>query len=115
MVDFHTVIVGGGVIGLAIGRALSQSGKESLILECASKHGTGTSSRNSGVIHAGIYYPENSLKAQFCIRGKELLYEYAKTHKIFHKKLGKLIVGQDNDEGKLNTIYEKAKKMELMI
>ena len=109
MVDFHTVIVGGGVIGLAIGRALAQEGKEVIILETASKHGTGTSSRNSGVIHAGIYYPKDSLKAKFCVKGKELLYEFADKHKVTYKKLGKLIVGQSNDEEKLQKISEKAK------
>ncbi|OUW03746.1 MAG: hypothetical protein CBD16_03050 [Betaproteobacteria bacterium TMED156] len=108
MVDFHSVIVGGGVIGLAIGRALSMSGKETLVLENASRHGTGTSSRNSGVIHAGIYYPKNSLKAKLCVRGKELLYEYVKSHKVLYKQLGKLIVGQSVDEAKLQTINEKA-------
>ncbi len=109
MVDFHTVIIGGGVIGLAIGRALAQKGKEVIILETASKHGTGTSSRNSGVIHAGIYYPKGSLKAQFCVEGKELLYEFADKHKVAYKKLGKLIVGQFDDEEKLQKITEKAK------
>ena len=107
MVDFHSIIIGGGVIGLAIGRALSLSGKETLVLENAAQHGTGTSSRNSGVIHAGIYYPKNSLKAKFCVRGKELLYEYVKTHKVIHKQLGKLIVGQTSDKSKLQSIFEK--------
>ncbi len=108
MVDFHSVIIGGGVIGLAIGRALSLSGKETLVLENASQHGTGTSSRNSGVIHAGIYYPKNSLKAKFCLRGKKLLYEYAKKHKVPHSQLGKMIIGHDNDEKKLHEIHKKA-------
>lgn len=109
MIDFHTVIVGGGVIGLAIGRALAQKGKDVIVLETASKYGTGTSSRNSGVIHAGIYYPKGSLKAKFCVKGKELLYEFADKHKVTYKKLGKLIVGQSDDEGKLQAISEKAK------
>ena len=77
MVDqVQTVVVGAGVVGLAVARALAQSGREVIVLEAADAIGTGTSSRNSEVIHAGIYYPKDSLKARLCVQGKELLYAY---------------------------------------
>ena len=69
-------VIGAGVIGLAVARQLAIKGREVVILESESAIGTGTSSRNSEVIHAGIYYPEESLKAKLCVRGKELLYFY---------------------------------------
>jgi len=85
-------IVGAGVIGLAIARALANSGKDVLVLELGPRFGEGVSSRNSEVIHAGIYYPENSLKAELCVRGKSLLYEYCESRNIGHDRIGKLIV-----------------------
>ena len=92
MGPIHTcecVVVGAGVIGLAIARALALMGKEVIILEAENNIGMHTSSRNSEVIHAGIYYPENSLKAKCCVKGKKLLYEYLnkfKTDKTCRKK-----------------------------
>jgi L-2-hydroxyglutarate oxidase LhgO len=68
-------VIGAGVVGLAVARALALSGRDVIILESADAIGTGTSSRNSEVIHAGIYYPNNSLKALMCVRGRKLLYE----------------------------------------
>jgi L-2-hydroxyglutarate oxidase LhgO len=85
-------IVGAGVIGLAIARALANSGKDVLVLEQGPRFGEGVSSRNSEVIHAGIYYPVNSLKAELCVRGKSLLYEYCESRNIGHDRIGKLIV-----------------------
>ena len=78
MADFNVeiVVIGAGVIGLAIARALTKLGKEVLILEEEQKFGQITSSRNSGVIHAGIYYPKDSFKAQMCVEGNKLLYDY---------------------------------------
>ncbi|MBP8287427.1 MAG: FAD-dependent oxidoreductase, partial [Rhodoferax sp.] len=77
MVDFvDCVVVGAGVVGLAVARSLALCGREVLVLESAAAIGTGTSSRNSEVIHAGIYYPTSSLKASLCVRGRELLYAY---------------------------------------
>ena len=70
------VVVGAGVVGLAVARALSLAGREVVVLEATEGIGTGTSSRNSEVIHAGMYYPEGSLKAELCVRGKALLYAY---------------------------------------
>lgn len=86
------VVIGAGVVGLAIARELALKGREVLVVESAGTFGTGTSSRNSEVIHAGIYYPSKSLKARFCVRGKELLYKYCSDRGIPHKQLGKLIV-----------------------
>jgi len=92
------VVVGAGVVGLAIARALALSGLEVLVLEAESTFGTQTSSRNSEVIHAGIYYPAGSLKAVTCVRGKELLYAYCRERGIDHRQLGKLIVATDTQQ-----------------
>ncbi|CAK7340325.1 unnamed protein product [Dovyalis caffra] len=86
------VVIGAGVVGIAIARELASKGREVLVLDCATTFGTGTSSRNSEVIHAGIYYPNNSLKAIFCVRGRELLYKYCYEHGVPYKQTGKLIV-----------------------
>jgi L-2-hydroxyglutarate oxidase LhgO len=96
--DVDSVIVGAGVIGLACAAALAKRGDTVLILEQNSSPGQETSSRNSGVIHAGLYYPKNSLKARMCVRGRELLYERAARRGIPHKKLGKLVVAADESE-----------------
>ncbi|WP_299512478.1 FAD-dependent oxidoreductase, partial [uncultured Limnohabitans sp.] len=76
MEQVDAVVIGAGVIGLAVGRALALSGREVLVLESENAIGTGTSSRNSEVIHAGIYYPAGSLKARLCVQGKQMLYAY---------------------------------------
>lgn len=86
------VIAGAGVVGLAIAREMAMRGFETLVLEAEHMIGTHTSSRNSEVIHAGIYYEPDSLKARFCVEGKERLYAYAETQGIPHKRCGKLIV-----------------------
>ncbi|KAH9675053.1 L-2-hydroxyglutarate dehydrogenase [Citrus sinensis] len=86
------VVIGAGVVGLAVARELALKGREVLVLDSGPTFGTGTSSRNSEVIHAGIYYPLNSLKAIFCVRGRELLYKYCSEHEVPHKQIGKLIV-----------------------
>ncbi|VVB05927.1 unnamed protein product [Arabis nemorensis] len=93
-----TVVIGAGVVGLAVAREISRRGREVLILDAASTFGTVTSSRNSEVVHAGIYYPPNSLKAKFCVRGRELLYSYCSEHEIPHRKIGKLIVATGSSE-----------------
>lgn len=89
------VVIGAGVVGLAIARQLAQSGLEVLVLEGENAIGTGTSSRNSEVIHAGIYYPAGSLKAELCVRGKHLLYQYCQERDIGCRRTGKLIVASD--------------------
>ena len=86
------VVIGAGVVGLAVARALALQGREVMVLESASAIGTGTSSRNSEVIHAGIYYPAGSLKARLCVQGKALLYAYCAERGVGHRRCGKLIV-----------------------
>jgi L-2-hydroxyglutarate oxidase LhgO len=86
------VVIGAGVVGLAIGRALALRGLETVVLERANAIGTGTSSRNSEVIHAGIYYATGSLKARLCVNGRALLYPYIESHGVEHRRCGKLLV-----------------------
>jgi len=95
MESVDAVVVGAGVVGLAAARALALAGREVVILEAEDAIGTHTSSRNSEVIHAGIYYPKGSLKARSCVAGKELLYEYCVAHGVPHRRSGKLIVASD--------------------
>lgn len=93
-----TIVIGAGVIGLAVARALAMAGREVLVLEANGLIGQETSSRNSGVIHAGIYYPPDSLKALYCVRGKRLLYQYCADRHIPHVRCGKLIVAVSSDQ-----------------
>ncbi len=92
------VVVGAGVVGLALARTLALGGREVLVLEAAASIGSATSSRNSEVIHAGIYYPKNSLKARFCVAGKLALYRFCRDHGVPHRRLGKLIVASREEE-----------------
>ena len=109
MERLDAVVVGAGVVGLAVARALALAGREVVILEAEEAIGTHTSSRNSEVIHAGIYYSKNSLKASSCVAGKQLLYEYCVTHGVPHRRSGKLIVASsENQLGELKAIQEKA-------
>ena len=109
MEKLDAVVVGGGVVGLAVARALARSGREVVILEAEDAIGTHTSSRNSEVIHAGIYYPKGSLKARSCVAGKELLYEYCVAHGVPHRRSGKLIVATNQEQvGELENIQKKA-------
>ncbi|GCL66089.1 NAD(P)/FAD-dependent oxidoreductase [Pseudaquabacterium pictum] len=98
MEDVDAVVIGAGVVGLAVARALAQAGREVLILEAENAFGTGTSSRNSEVMHAGIYYPTGSLRARLCVRGKQLLYDFCASHGVAHQRCGKLIVAATADE-----------------
>jgi L-2-hydroxyglutarate oxidase LhgO len=103
------IVIGAGIIGLAVTRHLAMAGREVVILEAADTFGTETSSRNSEVIHAGIYYPQGSLKARLCVAGKVQLYDYCLSHGVSHKKLGKLIVATSPSEvAALKGIQEKA-------
>ncbi|KAL6853534.1 hypothetical protein ACP4OV_019563 [Aristida adscensionis] len=105
------VVVGAGAVGLAVARALAMAGREVVVVEAAPSFGTGTSSRNSEVIHAGIYYPPRSLKASLCVRGKEMLYTYCAARGIPHKRLGKLIVATGVAEiAKLDMFLSNAKE-----
>lgn len=108
MINTEVLIIGSGVIGLAIARALSSNGLDVILIEKEDKSGEGVSSRNSGVIHAGMYYPTNSLKANLCVIGNKMLYDYCDEKKIPHERLGKLIIAADkNEELRLLDIYNQ--------
>ena len=92
------IVIGAGVVGLAVAAALAKNGREVIVLEQHELIGSETSSRNSEVIHAGIYYPTNSLKARFCVRGKQLLYDYCASHGIEHRRCGKIIVAANESQ-----------------
>ena len=98
MEQIDAVVIGAGVVGLAVGRALALSGREVMVLESENAIGTGTSSRNSEVIHAGIYYPAGSLKARLCVQGKQMLYAYCAERGVAHQRLGKLIVATSPEQ-----------------
>src|SRR5687768_11920783 len=85
-------IIGGGVLGCAVAARLATPRREVLLLEAESQLGTGVTSRNSGVIHSGLYYPPDSLKAASCVRGNRLLYEWAEKNNVWYRKTGKLVV-----------------------
>ncbi len=109
MESVDAVVIGAGVVGLAAARALALAGREVVILEAEDAIGTHTSSRNSEVIHAGIYYPTGSLKARSCVAGKELLYEYCVAHGVPHRRSGKLIVSTDETQTEeLQKIQDRA-------
>jgi L-2-hydroxyglutarate oxidase LhgO len=92
------IVVGAGVVGLAVARALALAGREVIVLEAAEGIGTETSSRNSEVIHAGIYYPAGSLMAQFCVAGRKALYAYCREKGVPHSNCGKLIAATNAEE-----------------
>ncbi|OMO52502.1 FAD dependent oxidoreductase [Corchorus capsularis] len=102
------VVIGAGIVGVAVARELSEKGKEVLLLDSAPTFGTVTTSRNSEVIHAGIYYPPSSLKARFCVRGRHLLYQYSSRNGIPHERIGKLIVATEASQiPKLNQLLDR--------
>jgi L-2-hydroxyglutarate oxidase LhgO len=92
MDQVEVAVIGAGVVGLAIARGLALRGREVVVIEAAGAIGTGISSRNSEVVHAGLYYPAGSLKARLCVRGKQLLYDYCVARGIAHRRCGKLVV-----------------------
>ena len=98
MDNTDVVVIGAGVVGLACARALALAGREVLLLESESAFGTGISSRNSEVIHAGLYYPNGSLKARHCVAGKTLLYDYCAARGIATRRCGKLLVATNPDQ-----------------
>lgn len=103
------VVIGAGVVGLAVARAFAAQGRETLILEAADAFGTATSSRNSEVIHAGIYYPRGSLKARLCVTGRDLLYAFCERWGVPHRRCGKLIVATSEAQlAELHTIRASA-------
>ena len=109
--DVQSIVVGAGAVGLAVGRALAMAGHEVMLLEQHALIGSETSSRNSEVIHAGIYYPPGSLRATLCVRGKELLYAFCAENSVPHARCGKLLVAtQDSQLAKLAAIKATAEK-----
>src|SRR3954465_9368966 len=103
------IVIGAGVVGLAVARAFALRGREVLILEAQPQIWIEISSRNSEVIHAGIYYPKGSLKAQLCVEGRSLLYDYCASHGVDAKRCGKLIVAtSDVQIPQLDTIIARA-------
>ncbi len=109
--DVNITIIGAGVVGLAIARELSQHFDNIFVIEKNTTFGQETSSRNSEVVHAGIYYPKNSLKATLCVEGKQLLYNYCEQKQIPHKKIGKLIVATNpEEEAQLISLFQHAQQ-----
>ena len=105
------VVVGAGVIGLAVGRSLAMAGREVVVLEAEPEIGTHSSSRNSEVIHAGIYYGDDTLKARLCVQGKEMLYRYCEERHVPFQRIGKLIVAShDNEISRLRAIQSQASR-----
>ena len=100
------IVIGAGAVGLAVAARLAQAGREVIVLEQHDVIGSETSSRNSEVIHAGIYYPENSLKAALCVRGKEMLYEHCQQYAVPHKQCGKVIVAAHESQRDIVAEYQ---------
>jgi len=110
MERLDAVVIGAGVVGLAVARALALAGREVVVLEAASAIGTGTSSRNSEVVHAGLYYTPGSLKARLCVQGRELLYDYCQAHGITHRRCGKLVVATEvGQESALRVLMQRGR------
>jgi L-2-hydroxyglutarate oxidase LhgO len=111
LAEIGVTIIGAGVIGLATAGEIAQRKKEVFVFEKNHSFGLETSSRNSEVIHAGIYYPEDSLKTRLCVEGKSLLYELCDRHDIAYKKPGKIIVAaSENETAQLEKLYEQGRK-----
>ena len=109
--DIETVVIGAGVVGLAVARALALRGHEVMVLEQHDLIGSETSSRNSEVVHAGIYYPPGSLRATLCVRGKAMLYDFCRENGVDHQPISKLLVATDDSQlPKLKAIAETAKQ-----
>jgi L-2-hydroxyglutarate oxidase LhgO len=107
------IVIGAGVVGLAIARTLAAEGRSVLILEREARFGTGTSSRSSEVIHAGLHYSRGSLRERLCLAGKHLLYEWAATHGVPHRAIGKLTVAvSENERARLETLFAHARAAE---
>ena len=108
MEQVDCVVIGAGVVGLAVAREMALQGRETILLEREGSFGTISSARNSEVIHAGIYYPKDSLKAKLCVAGNRLLYEYCRTYQVGTQPYGKLIVADESQMNDLQAILYKA-------
>lgn len=107
----NIVIIGGGVVGCAVSRAVASHWSDVFLLEAQPKLAMGASSRNSGVIHSGLYYAPGSLKARHCVRGNQLTYEFCATHKVPHSNIGKIVVAtSDSEVGQLPALLETGKQ-----
>src|SRR5438552_6914449 len=105
----QVLVVGAGVVGLAVARAAASAGHDVVVAEAASGIGTGVSSRNSEVIHAGLYYPTSSRRAYHCPRGRRMLYDFCASHGVPHRKCGKLVVATNAGEiGRLEAVHKQA-------
>ena len=101
----QVLVIGAGVVGLAAARAIARRGHDVAVAEAANAIGTGTSSRNSEVIHAGMYYPTGTLRARHCVTGRHMLYEFCASHGVPHNKCGKLVVATNTaEQAKIETI-----------
>ena len=110
MESIDCLVIGAGVVGLAVARALARAGREVVVVEAENAIGTGTSSRNSEVIHAGIYYPTGLLKTRLCVEGKAMLYAFCRDYGVPHRRCGKLVVAADDSEvAKLAALETQAK------
>lgn len=108
---FDIVIIGAGVIGLSIARAIAERlDKSVLVVDKEASYGRGISSRNSEVIHSGIYYDPDSLKAKYCTEGRDLLYDFCQKENVWHNPCGKLVVAKSHQENELHALYENALK-----
>ncbi|MGA7489216.1 MAG: FAD-dependent oxidoreductase, partial [Xanthobacteraceae bacterium] len=105
----QVLVVGAGVVGLAVARAAAFAGHDVVVAEATSAIGSGVSSRNSEVIHAGLYYPTGSCRARHCTRGRRMLYEFCASHGVPHRKCGKLVVATDEREReRLAAVHQQA-------
>ncbi len=106
----NIVIIGGGVVGCAVARAVSRIWNDVFLVEQMPRLGMGASTRNSGVIHSGIYYPPGSLKANLCVAGNRMMYEFCKAHRVPHRNCGKLVVAHDaKQEAELEHLAENGR------
>jgi L-2-hydroxyglutarate oxidase LhgO len=106
--QFDAVVIGAGIVGLAVARALALRGRSVLVLERHARPVEETSSRNSGVIHSGIYYPTGSLKARLCVEGRQRLYEFVQQRGVAHQRCGKIIVAQQGQQESLQALHRQA-------
>src|SRR5882757_8144711 len=105
----QVLVVGAGVVGLAVARGAALAGHEVVVAEAADAIGTGVSSRNSEVIHAGLYYPTGSRRAHHCPRSRRMLYDFCASHGVPHRKCGKLVVATNETElARVDAVYKQA-------